>query len=176
MCCPKCYTNYREDNSRETVNSLLRYKVPYPERSNCDQCTTDICATCFLPCKLAEAAGLIVCGIILCPIPCTYCHVRTKYYGTNGEMVTCGPRAKCQFPNPIRYTEHNINTNETTTKYMTGFGWCGDIYHGDINSVIEIDSTVNGFQCINGGIGKALLAVRSVVNLPWDLAALICTC
>lgn len=171
--CTKAISGAYDNDKRETLNSLLRVKTPFPKRNSCEEISVKTAECAYFPLKCLEAAGMIACGALLCPMPCTVCKIETEHVGTEVSVKKIYP--SCTTPNiPCRYQDKYL-TNEGAT--ITE-GWSigctiGNRPEGD-REYINATSSLTGYDCISSGIGKIVNTIVSMVFCPISSCYLIC--
>lgn len=160
----KCY----QSEKRETVNSLIRYKTPYPDNSPSTNFMVDLCC----PCRLIEAITCITCGSFLWFLPCTVCKMETKHYGNDVDVEKCSLYPRCRTPNPCGYEdtihEQASNSHTNSKGYEISCNYTNLRPKGYIPIPTNVTSTITGYQCINSGLSKILYTIENLLCIPCD--------
>lgn len=163
-----------EDDKREALNSLIRVKTPFPKRSDCDELAVKTASCVCIPLKCLESVGMMVCGAILWPIPCTVCKIETIHEGTQVSVkkiyLDCrSPNIPCHFDD-IYYSKDSITRYEGTSIPCS---CCSQRFEGKQEEVYAT-SSVTGYGCISSGVGKVVSTLLSSVCIPISCMFLAC--
>lgn len=183
MCTQACLGAY-EDNKRYTCNSLLRVKTPFPKRENREEIAVRVASCACAPFQCLEGLGMIACGAVLWPIPCTVCKIETHHSGTDVSLNKCC--LSFRHPNyPVHYSDQyqSVKPASIEGKYMIKDTVTkGEKFSVNINQrpTTEIDgdfhakSTLTGFQCLTSGIERIIGTFYSVLCCPVNCVCLTC--
>lgn len=176
-CCTTMYDAY-EDGRRETYNSLLRIKTPFPKRTDDKELDVRIASCVCQPLRMIEGVGMIACGALLWPIPCTVCTIKTEHFGTSVEGSCClgfrRPNIPCHFKDEINMSVRKENSEITEARTVQGNQMpcsCGFMHpqeqeNPDQRANIFVKSSVTGYSCISSGIGKIINSIILMACCP----------
>ena len=163
--CTKAITGACVDDQRETLNSLLRVKTPFHERDLCEEVSVRTASCACFPLKCLEAVGMIACGAILWPIPCTICKIETEHRGADVSVKKIYPGFRT--PNfPCHYSdEYSSNGQVTITKGTSVPCSCCQIPEGEQNNIYAT-SSLTGYNCLSSGVVKIVNTLFSMACCP----------
>lgn len=163
--CIKAVTGAYEDNKRETLNSLLRVITPFPKRDNCEEVSVKAASCACVPLKLLEGAGMIACGAILCPIPCTICKIETEHEGTEVSVKKIYPELRK--PNtPCHYHDEYCQLGRIIYSEGTDISCSCGQRPEEKQNYIYAKSSLTGYECLSSGVGKIVNTVFSMICCP----------
>jgi hypothetical protein len=172
--CIQGVTGAYEDNKRETLNSLLRVQTPFPERSKCEEIVVKTVSCACFPLKCLEGLGMITCGAILWPIPCTICQIETEHQETDVSIKKIYPSFRK--PNiPCHYEDSSHSGNQVISNegYSISCSF-GKRPKGE-QPLVNAESSLTGYNCLSSGVGKIVNTVLSTICCPISTASLACS-
>ena len=171
--CTKAIIGACGDDIRETSNSLLRIKTSFPERDICEEISVKTASCACFPLKCLEGVGMIACGAILWPIPCTICKIETEHRGADVSVKKIYPGFRT--PNfPCHYSdEYSSNGHVMTTEGTSVSCYCRQRPEGEQNNIYAT-SSLTGYDCLSSGVGKIVNTLVSMVCCPISCISLAC--
>ena len=169
----KAATDAYKDNKRETLNSLLRVTTPFPKREAHEEIAVKTASCACFPFKCLEGLGMITCGLLLWPIPCTVCKIETEHNGTDVSVTTIYPGTRR--PNiPCHYDdEYRTTSKQSIVSGRSIPCSCGQRPEGEID-YIKANSSLTGYDCLSSGVGKIVSTVFSMLCCPFSTVSLAC--
>lgn len=177
FCLDPCSNAYHDD-VRATCNSLLRIKTPYPQRSVNEEMASRIVGCVCSPLKCLEGLGMIACGALLWPIPCTVCRISTEHAGTSVSLNKCCLDFRC-INVPCYYQDRFSKPTpdgfiqEEAQGYDCSCAGCDPHYQGDLPQIFA-SSTTTGFCCMAAGVGKIVTTVCQMACCPFQCCCCLC--
>jgi len=168
-----CFCDACRDDKIETCNSFLIPQTPYPETSS-PYCTR-IGMCLYSPWRLMESLGMLVYGIVTCPLPCLTFNL-DSYHDGNDVIIECCYPGCTWIPTPLHYKYTTRQGGYITMNEGVGVScnFTNARPTGSGNS-FSMTSHTPGGRCLQGGFQKLCSTTCDVVCCPVAAGYWVCS-